>query len=65
MSASVNVLKPMTNNGNAIADGTKYAIAQKNSDPTNINRVTVTVNAPITLTNIAGLAGVAVDAGKI
>ena len=65
MSASVNVLNPMTNNGNAIADGTKYAIAQKNSDPTNINRVTVTVNAPITLTNIAGLAGVAVDAGKI
>ena len=65
MSASVNVQNPMTNNGNAIADGTKYAIAQKNSDPTNINRVTVTVNAPITLTNIAGLAGVAVDAGKI
>ena len=65
MSASVNVVNPMTNNGNAIADGTKYAIAQKNSDPTNINRVTVTVNAPITLTNIAGLAGVAVDAGKI
>ena len=65
MSASVNVIKPMTNNGGAIADGTKYAIAQKNSDPTNINRVTVTVNAPITLTNIAGLAGVAVDAGKI
>ena len=65
MSASVNVIKPMTNNGRAIADGTKYAIAQKNSDPTNINRVTVTVNAPITLTNIAGLAGVAVDAGKI
>jgi len=65
MSASVNVIKPMTNNGNAIADGTKYAIAQKNSDPTNINRVTVTVDAPITLTNIAGLAGVAVDAGKI
>ena len=65
MSASVNVLNPMTNNGNAIADGTKYAIAQKNSDPTNINRVTVTVSAPITLTNIAGLAGVAVDAGKI
>jgi len=65
MSASVNVQNPMTNNGNAIADGTKYAIAQKNSDPTNINRVTVNVNAPITLTNIAGLAGVAVDAGKI
>ncbi|WP_339007388.1 autotransporter-associated N-terminal domain-containing protein [Fusobacterium animalis] len=65
MSASVNVTKPMTNNGKAIADGTKYAIAQKNSDPTNINRVTVTVNAPITLTKISGLAGVAVDAGKI
>ena len=65
MSASVNVIKPMTNNDKAIADGTKYAIAQKNSDPTNINRVTVTVNAPITLTKISGLAGVAVDAGKI
>ncbi|UTI53686.1 autotransporter-associated N-terminal domain-containing protein [Fusobacterium polymorphum] len=65
MSASVNVTKPMTNNGKAIADGTKYAIAQKNADPTNINKVTVTVNAPITLTKVKGLVGVAVDAGKI
>ena len=65
MSANVNVIKPMTNNGGAIADGTKYAVAQKNSDPTNINKVIVNVNAPITLTNIAGLVGVAVDAGKI
>ena len=65
MSASVNVTKPMTNNGKAIADGTKYAIAQKNADPTNINKVTVTINAPITLTKVKGLVGVAVDAGKI
>ncbi|QYR64646.1 autotransporter-associated N-terminal domain-containing protein [Fusobacterium animalis] len=65
MSASVIVTKPMTNNGKAIADGTKYAIAQKNADPSNINKVTVTVNAPITLTKVKGLAGVAVDAGKI
>ena len=65
MSASVIVNKPMTNNGKAIADGTKYAIAQKNNDPTNINKVTVTVKAPITLTSVKGLAGVAVDAGKI
>ncbi|WP_339066001.1 autotransporter-associated N-terminal domain-containing protein [Fusobacterium animalis] len=65
MSASVIVTKPMTNNGKVIADGTKYAIAQKNNDPTNINKVTVTVNAPITLTGVKDLAGVAVDAGKI
>ena len=65
MSASVNVLKPITNNGENIANGTKYAIAQKNSDPTNINRVTVSIDNSITLTSKEGLTGVVVDGGKI
>ena len=65
MSVSVNVINPITNNGENIANGTKYAIAEKNSDPANISKVKVKVDNTITLTNKEGLTGVVVDAGQI